>query len=436
MVSKADVVVVGAGVIGSSVAYELSRAGKDIVVVDKAAGAGHGSTSASSAVVRFNYSTYDGVALAWEAYHCWTKWAEHLGATEDEHLASVNNVGALMLDVPVMELQRTHDLLTSVGVGAEVWDPATLRERVPGIDPSKHWPPKRIDDEDFWADSSEDLSALYMPDGGFIDDPMLAAQNLADAAKRHGATFLFKRRVVDVLIKQGRVTGVTLDSGDVIEAPVVVNVAGPWSTALNELAGVGADFTIDVRPMRQEVHHVTAPPGFSPDDDSMGPVVADVDLGTYMRPAKGNGFMVGGTEPACEPLQWVDDPDAVNANRTKELFDAQVLRAARRFPGLKVPSQPKGIAGVYDVASDWTPIYDRTGLDGFYVAIGTSGNQFKNAPVAGRLMATLIAEVENGHDHDRDPVQYLCPHTGHTVDLGSFSRKREVNENSSGTVFG
>ena len=275
-----------------------------------------------------------------------------------------------------------------------------------------------------------------MPDGGFIDDPMLAAQNLADAAKRHGARFLFKQQVVEIIRKGDHVEGVELESGATIEAPIVVNVAGPWSTTLNDLAGVGTDHTIAVRPMRQEVHHVTAPPGFSKDDVSMGPVVADLDLGTYMRPTKGNGFMVGGAEPECEPLQWVDDPDAVNPNRTKELFNSQVLRAARRFPGLKVPSQPKGIAGVYDVASDWTPIYDRTELDGFYVAMGTSGNQFKNAPVSGRLMTTLISAVESGHDHDGDPVQYLCPHTGHTVNLGSFSRKRDLNTNSSGTVLG
>jgi glycine/D-amino acid oxidase-like deaminating enzyme len=436
MARKADVVVVGAGVIGSSIAHELSRAELEVVVVDKAAGVGHGSTSASSAIVRFNYSTYDGVALAWEAYHCWAKWSEHLGTAPGPDLASITAVGCLMLDVPQMGLARTHALLTSVGVRAEVWDPATLRARVPGIDPGKYGPPKRIDDDAFWVEATEELSALHMPDGGFIDDPMLAAQNLADAAKRHGATFLFKQRVVDVLKADGRVRGVQLESGEVIEAPVVVNVAGPWSSALNQLAGVGSDHTITVRPMRQEVHHVEAPPGYSPDDESMGPVVADLDLGVYLRPAKGNGLMIGGTEPECEPLQWVDDPDAINPHRTKDLFTSQVVRAARRLPGLQVPSQPKGIAGVYDVASDWTPIYDRTELDGFYVAIGTSGNQFKNAPVAGRLMATLITAVENGHDHDRDPVRYVCPHTGHTINLASFSRKRAANGNSSGTVLG
>jgi glycine/D-amino acid oxidase-like deaminating enzyme len=91
---------------------------------------------------------------------------------------------------------------------------------------------------------------------------------------------------------------------------------------------------------------------------------------------------------------------------------------------------------VYDVADDWTPIYDRTDLDGFFVAIGTSGNQFKNAPLAGRFMARLIDAVASGHDHDRTPVRYVCEHTGHEIDLGAFSRRRRVNTDSTGTVMG
>ncbi|RZQ65968.1 NAD(P)/FAD-dependent oxidoreductase [Amycolatopsis suaedae] len=427
----ADVVVVGAGVIGCSVALELARAGRDVVVVDKAAGAGQGSTSASSAIVRFNYSTFDGVATAWESLHCWAGWAAHLGTEPGPGLAALHRVGAAMLDVPAMTVDRTGALFDAVGVPFEVWDAATLRDRVPGLEPGRHWPPKRLDDPAFWQDHTEELGAVYMPDAGYVDDPMLAARNLADAAARHGVRFLFRERVVEVPRTGGRAAGVVLAGGTRIAAPVVVNVAGPWSAGLNALAGVGADFTVAVRPMRQEVHQVPAPPGYT-----RGPVVGDLDLGVYVRPTPGGAVLIGGTEPECDPLQWVDDPDTVNLNRTKELFEAQVTRAARRFPGLGVPATPKGIAGVYDVAADWTPVYDRTDLDGFYVAMGTSGNQFKNAPVAGQLMSTLIQAVEKGHDHDADPVRFHCPHTGHTVNLGTFSRRRTTNENSTGTVMG
>ncbi|PKW19188.1 FAD dependent oxidoreductase [Saccharopolyspora spinosa] len=104
------------------------------------------------------------------------------------------------------------------------------------------------------------------------------------------------------------------------------------------------------------------------------------------------------------------------------VFEAQVTRAARRLSGLRVPNRARGVVGVYDVADDWTPIYDRTELAGFYVAIGASGNQFKNAPVVGRLMAALVDQVEAGADHDREPVRYRGPHTGLDIDPGSFSR--------------
>jgi sarcosine oxidase, subunit beta len=164
--------------------------------------------------------------------------------------------------------------------------------------------------------------------------------------------------------------------------------------------------------------------------------VSDLDLGVYLRAAPGDVMMVGGTEPRCDPLGWIDDPGAVDPFPTAASFEAQVTRAARRFPGLRVPPRPKGIVGVYDVADDWTPIYDRTDLDGFYVAMGTSGNQFKNAPMAGLMMATLITAVENGHDHDADPVRCHGEYTGRTVNLGTFSRKRPVNTASSGTVMG
>jgi glycine/D-amino acid oxidase-like deaminating enzyme len=101
-----------------------------------------------------------------------------------------------------------------------------------------------------------------------------------------------------------------------------------------------------------------------------------------------------------------------------------------------VPEVPGGIVGVYDVASDWTPIYDRTAEPGFYVAMGTSGNQFKNAPMVGTLIRELVEAVERGHDHDADPVVVTGPRTGHPIDLGTFSRLREVPTDAPASVMG
>lgn len=432
----ADLVVIGAGVIGASTAFELAKTGRRVLVIDKLGGPGQGSTSASSAIVRFNYSTRDGVAAAWESKHHWEDWAGHLdGHPAGEPLARFLRTGLVMLDVPAVPMNRVLEMFDEVGVPYEVWDAAELEARVPGIDTGRYWPPKQLDDEAFWADPTGKLGAFFNPDAGFIDDPQLAALNLADAARRRGATFAFRKQVTTIRREGGRVTGVDLADGERIDTPVVVNVGGPWSAGLNRLAGVGEDFTIKVRPMRQEVHHVPAPPGFNP-DGGLGPAIADLDLGIYVRGAPGGGMLIGGTEPECEPLQWLDAPEDAHPNPTTALYEAQVTRAARRFPALTIPGTPHGIIGVYDVASDWTPVYDRTSLDGFYVAMGTSGNQFKNAPLAGRFMAAIVSAVENGHDHDADPVRYTGDYTGAVVNLGTFSRKRPVNAASSGTVMG
>ncbi len=434
--ATADVLVVGAGVIGSSTALELAKTGRDVLVLDKAGGPGHGSTSASSAIIRFTYSTVDGVATAWESKFCWEAWAEHLGLPDGPDLARFQRTGMLFLDSPLSPRRRSVALLETVGVPVEELDAEQLQARYPALDTGRYWPPKPVDDDDFWEDSTQTLGGFLTPDAGFVDDPRLAADNLATAARAKGARFRFHVAVTAVTPLTGGGWQVELSDGSRVEAATLVNAAGPWSGALNRLAGVGGEFTIGVRPLRQEVHEVPAPAGYAGPDGGPGPTIADPDLGVYVKPGLAGRVLVGGTEPACDPLEWLDDPDAVNPRVTRQVYDTQVTRAARRLPTLQVPNRPTGIAGVYDAADDWTPIYDRTDADGFFVAMGTSGNQFKNAPLAGRFMTAIIEAVESGHDHDAEPVRYHGEHTGVTIDLGAFSRKRERNALSSNTVMG
>ncbi len=426
----ARAIVIGAGIIGCSVALELARDGHEVICVDKAAGPGQGSTSASSAVIRFNYSTYDSVVLAWESFHCWKNWSSHIGI-EQERFAHLVNIGFLMLDAPVISRQHTAGLFDSVGIPYEMWNATDLAERVPGIDVGKYWPPKALEDDAFWEDSEDSLGGMYTSDGGYIDDPLLATVNLAEAAIKAGVEFRYKSTVTSILKDARKITGLELNNTETLTADIVINVGGPWSSHINDLAGAGEDFTISVRPMRQEVHQISTPMNLIE-----GPVIGDLDLGTYMRSTPNGSTLIGGTEPECDPLEWVEDVDGINPNRTQERFEAQVTRAARRFPLLRMPNTASGVASVYDVATDWTPIYDKTDVEGFYVAIGTSGNQFKNAPMVGKLMAALVSETIAGRDHDVDPVVVRGHHTGKEINLGTFSRKRPLNTDSSGTVMG
>jgi sarcosine oxidase subunit beta len=189
---------------------------------------------------------------------------------------------------------------------------------------------------------------------------------------------------------------------------------------------------IRTRALRQEVAHVPSPEGVDFEHD--GFVITDNDIGCYSRPEIGNHILIGSEDPECDPREWVD-PDDFNRDFTDQ-WTTQVHREAQRIPTLPIPSRMQGVVDLYDVSDDWIPIYDRSSLDGYYMAIGTSGNQFKNGPVAGAMMAELILACENGHDHDAEPVQFELPHTGRTIDVGFYSRRREINMNSSFSVLG
>jgi sarcosine oxidase, subunit beta len=432
-VGASDVVVVGAGVLGCAIALELARDGLGVTVVDAGPSPGAGSTSASSAIVRFTYSTWTGVAVSWESAAAWSDWRGHLGGDDPVGLCRFLETGGLTLDPPGADRRKVLDLFDRAGLAYEEWDAAALRARMPHLDPGRYGPPKAVDDDAFWQDADGEVGGYWVPGSGWVDDPQLATQNLARAAEKRGARFRFRAAVVGVETSGGRVRGVRLSDGERLDAAVVVNAAGPHSARVDALAGAREDFTVTTRALRQEVHAVAAPP---PWDREPGPFVADLDLGVYLRGALGGVLLVGGLEPACDPLEWLADPDALDPTPTRALHRAYLYRAARRLPSLTVPDAVRGTAGLYDVTDDWVPVYDRTALPGWYVAAGTSGNQFKNAPVVGRLMAELVAACEGGRDHDADPVRVTLPRTGHVVDLSHYSRRRAIHRESSFSVLG
>ena len=428
----ADAVVIGAGVVGCSIALQLARAGLAVAVIDRNRGVGAGSTSASSAVVRFHYSTRAGVIAAWESKFSWECWGEFLGHADPAGLARYIHTGGLVLESPVFAMDRVTGLFTEVGIPFERLSPAQLRERFPALDTGRYYPPRALSDDRFWDDAHGEIGALWTPDGGYVHDPQLATHNLMHAAQEEGARLVLGTQIAEIVTGGGRVSGVRTAVGQVISAAIIVNAAGPHSGHVNDLAGVRGEFAISTRPLRQEVHHIAPRPG----QQLTGLThVGDCDLGTYFRPEPGGGLLVGGQEPDCDPMQWLDDPDDYRPAVTAAIFEAQVTRLARRVPDVPVPPRPTGIAGVYDVSDDWIPVYDRTSLPGYYVAIGTSGNQFKNAPVIGQLMTALITECEAGRDHDSDPVVWRAPHTQLDVDLTHYSRLRQPHA-SSGTVMG
>lgn len=229
-----------------------------------------------------------------------------------------------------------------------------------------------------------------------------------------------------------RVEGVVTQGGAVIVAEATINAAGPSSAHVNSLAGVGRSDQISTRALRQEVALLGMPRASG--QPCLPCVLTDPDCGVYMRPESTDSILVGSLEPPCDPLDFVSH-DAY-PETLSEQWTQQAWRAALRFPNLQIPNTARGIVALYDVSDDWIPILDRSDRDGYFMAIGTSGNQFKNAPLIGEMMAELICYVRTGGDHDSAPLTFTLPYTSRQLSLGAFSRKRSINRQSSFTVLG
>jgi sarcosine oxidase subunit beta len=430
-----DAIIIGTGVIGTALAYEMTKAGWTTLSVDRNSAIGHGSTAGSCAIIRMHYSTLDGSALAWEAYHYWRDWEDYLALPAGTDLARFRETGCLVMRTEANGFLERHMSNSRIlGCPFEVWDAAQIRTRLPIYDLARHGPAKRPEDDGFGQPTGGALdSAVYWPNGGYVTDPSLSCVNLADAARTHDAAFRLNAEIVEILQDNDRVKGVRLADGTEIHAPVVVNVAGPGSARINAMAGVIDDMAIQTRPLRQEVVHVPAPEGF--DFEANGTIVSDSDIACYCRPEHGNHILIGSEDPDCDTHVWTENDTDFDHDFTEQ-WKVQAMRYAQRVPSLGIPSRMRGVVDLYDASTDWIPIYDKSRLGGYYMACGTSGNQYKNAPIAAKMMTALIEYCEAGKDHDSSPLQFHLPYTGRDIDVGFYSRNRAINTESSFSVLG
>ncbi|MDX2419122.1 MAG: FAD-dependent oxidoreductase [Xanthomonadales bacterium] len=429
-----DVIIIGAGVIGASVALGLTRKGFKTLNLDALPAAGYGSTSNSSGIIRPFYSALESCALAHEARNRWLNWPEFLPNPDESGYAKYVECGMLMLlaEGDKNFFQNSLIAMKEVGVDFEHLSVEDLGNKFSAFDLTSFGPPKSVDDPGFGVANEASLTGgIFISEAGYVGDPQLAAHNLQRASEALGARFKFNTKIVAINRSGGRVTGVTTCTGENIEAAILVNVAGPHSSELNKLAGITDDMRVSTRPMRHEVAHVPAP--VSSTAFHYNCVVGDGDTGVYMRPDIGDNILIGSLDPQCDVKDYVD-AEEYNTELTEQ-WTRQVWRAAQRIPALSIPNSAQGVVGLYDATPDWIPVYDKSSLKGYYMAIGTSGNQFKNAPVIGDLMAGLISACEAGQNHDEDPVMFHLPCLNRTIDLSFFSRQREQHFKTSGTVL-
>ena len=143
----ADVIIIGAGVLGCAIALEMSRRGTRTINVDKASAAGAGSTINSCAIIRYTYSTHVGVAMSWEGGQYWKNWADYIGAHDERGLIQFHEVGQLNVYADEVDrLDRVRSLWDEMGIPYEDLKADELAERFPFMDFGWYGPPTRPDD--------------------------------------------------------------------------------------------------------------------------------------------------------------------------------------------------------------------------------------------------------------------------------------------------
>jgi len=423
--------VIGAGVVGCSVALELRRHGWDVDVVDKNGDAGHGSTSASCGIVRRFYSQPEMIAMAHESASIWDDWAAHLGPIDDG-LARFVRPGMLFIPPRMDDAVRgTVSEMKRLGVPVRLLSADEVAERFPFLETASHHPARPADDPGFFETTGRRIEgAVLEEDAGYVVSPGVATQILRKAGEREGVWFLLNTEVTAVERTASGTFSTVIADGTSHASDVVINVAGPHSSQVNRMAGV--QLPLLTRALRREVHVLGNPQA----ETCSLPIVGDLDSGIYFRPESGGrDILVGSTEPACDEPEWIDDPDDFDLGVTTLYRERQCYRLMKRFPEVRY-DKARGLGALYDVTlQDWYPIVDRTDLPGYFVCIGTSGSSFKTAPVLGRLVAGLVEAAREGRDTDEQSLQLELPRIGVSIDTAFLSRLRAANA-STRTVIG
>ncbi len=396
MTRTADVVVVGAGIIGSSIAYQLARHGVgEVVALDKGRGPAEGSTGASSSICRCRYTYPEVVRLAFHGQESYGNWPAFTGLESPR--SGLNRVGVVWLLGESREKVDTDaDKLIGQGVTAEAIGPERLAELFPALSPCGE-PFDLSGEVEHVCKPGE--AFLFEGDGGYAD-PVSANQDLIEATRLLDGAVEFNATVVSVVRDGARVVGVKLADGSEIHASLVINAAGPWCNQLNVLAGLELKWTLT--PTRIQTVYRSWP-----SDLGRLPVAADGSTGIYFRPESGGQQLLIGSVLAEDEEEIVSDPDDFKQSPDPDFTELKLAAFHHRVPNLDPRGSISGIAGLYTInREDVHPVVGETGLDGFWVANGFSGHGFKLAPAIGSMLAQAVTGQTMEFDTDV-PIEFF-----------------------------
>ena len=370
MKSTADVVIVGGGCMGASVAYHLARRGvTDLVLVEREKLLGTGSTGRNAGGVRHQFSNEANIRLSIESIKLFERFADEVGQSIDFHQDGY--LFLLSAESSVETFRANVALQRRLGVDVQWLDARQAAQLAPGLD-------------------VEGVAGATFCQRDGVADPNGVTMGFARAAQASGVSIERDTEVTGIDVRGGRVAGVETTRGR-IETPVVVNAAGPHARSIGRMAGVD----VPVDPYRRHIFIATLDGNGSSGTrvPSSHILVIDFDTTFYFH-REGAGLLFGMGDPDETPtfdttVQWDFLPQVIDV-------------AVRRLPVLADASISHAWAGLYEVTADGNPIIGATdGVEGFYQINGFSGHGFQHSPAAGRILADLIA--------GRDPAFDVSP---------------------------
>jgi sarcosine oxidase subunit beta len=348
---KAEVVVIGGGVMGVSTAFHLAEAGVDVLLLERDL-LGSGSTSRAAGGVRAQFSDPVNIALGLRSLAAFEQFGTRPGGEID-----LRQDGYLfLLDDPgdVRAFEASVALQNSLGVPSRIIDVAEACALSPLVNPDGL------------------LAAAYSPRDGHCT-PEAVVQGYASAARRLGAVIRQRCEVTGIAVNGGEIVGVQTNQG-IVETSNVICAAGAWSAAIGDMAGV----SLPVKPLRRQIR-VTSPIAWLPPGLPM-----TIDFGStfYFHP-EGRGLLIGMSDP--------DQEFGFDLHVSDEWLDRLGSAVQRRAPRLADVGIARGWAGLYEVSPDHNAMVGESpDVSRFLYATGFSGHGFLQGPAIGEVLRDLV----------------------------------------------
>jgi sarcosine oxidase subunit beta len=356
MADTYDVILIGGGVHGASLAFHLAKRGLEPVVLEKNFIAS-GATGRSSGLVRMHYDLEPESRLAWESFKYFRNWSEIVGGD-----CGFTRTGFLQFVKP----EHNDRLRANVAMHQRIGIPSLLIN----VDDVRRLAPM------LFLDDIE--MAAFEPESGYAD-PSGTTSSLLTVARQMGCRLIQDCHVTAILADSGKVYGVKTNLGE-FQAPVVVNTAGAWAAEINQMVGLDLPITT----WQHDTMFIRRPRETGPSH----PTVIDFPNSMYFRPETG-GLTLVGLEDA-NPLG--ESPEGDTEHAKPGFVERAVDRICQRIPGLDRGSLHSDHGGYDGITPDQRAILGQAGPQGFFLACGFSGTGFKIGPAVGRCMAELIID--------------------------------------------